>query len=126
MALICGAIAAALALTAVLLVDATVLTRTELDKAATVAKLVTLGIACANALGVVTLANRYHSFNRSAETVDNATDQFTAASPANESQALALLHDYQLARAMAPPLPEWLWKVRQASLNALWSEHRAR
>ncbi|NTW01906.1 MAG: hypothetical protein HGA19_11555 [Oscillochloris sp.] len=41
-------------------------------------------------------------------------------------QAIKLLHEYQIARAGAPMLPDWLWSLMQRELNDLWIQHRKR
>lgn len=40
-------------------------------------------------------------------------------------EAINALHDYQIARTVAPLLPSWLWKLVQKELNELWEQRIA-
>jgi hypothetical protein len=42
----------------------------------------------------------------------------------SESDVLRMVTDYQLERAKAPLLPDWVWRLRRESLNVIWNTYR--
>ena len=64
----------------------------------------------------------YSGFNLKAERYEKAAAD-TLKGASEEIAALKLLHDYQIARASAPIIPDWLWKLRRDGLNELWNAH---
>lgn len=76
-------------------------------------------------LGAVKLISGYFGFARKSEQVEEATKVLMAkAGGASETDAVKLAHDYQIARAASPMIPDFLWKLRRDVLNALWDQYR--
>lgn len=40
----------------------------------------------------------------------------------SEASVLSIVMEYQFARAEAPPIPDWAWRLRRDTLNATWSD----
>lgn len=64
----------------------------------------------------------YFSFNKKAERYEQAAATALKGEP-EKIATLKLLHEYQIARASAPILPDWAWKFRRDSLNELWDSY---
>ena len=73
--------------------------------------------------GYVRLAHGYYTLSMQADRIDGRAHNLLQAD-LTEIEAIKLLHDYQILRAIAPLLPSWLWKWREKELNALWQAHR--
>ena len=75
--------------------------------------------------GYVRLAFEYGRYSRDAERLEErATSMLTENEDISEYQAIKLLHDYQIVRAGAPLLPDWLWRMMETELNELWLKYR--
>lgn len=75
--------------------------------------------------GYVRLAFEYSRYSRDAERLEErANNMLTEKEDISENQAIKLLHDYQIVRAGAPLLPDWLWKMMETELNELWLKYR--
>ncbi len=76
--------------------------------------------------GYVRLAFDYHLLSQSADKAEaRACELLTSKQKAEESEAIKVLLDYQIARTTAPLIPTWLWKMNQNELNKLWDERVA-
>lgn len=76
-------------------------------------------------LGAVKLLSGYLGFARRSEQVEEATKVLMGKTGgASETDAVKLTHDYQIARAASPMIPDLLWKLRRDALNALWDQYR--
>ena len=72
------------------------------------------------AYGYLRLGFQYRSLSNQAEKSSNRASRLLELKALTEIQASRLLHEYQIARATAPMIPDWLWKRRQNELNRLW------
>ncbi len=82
-------------------------------------------VAIAITLGLLKQFVGYFSFSRKSEQIEKATLPLLAISTEpSEMDAIKLLHDYQIARAGAPLVPNILWRIRRNSLNELWDSYR--
>jgi hypothetical protein len=83
-------------------------------------KLVTSTLTVVFSLGLVQLTYNYYIFSRACDQIErDALSQLEAGAPDKE-KAIRLLHDYQVARATAPPIPSWIYRVRKDELNKKW------
>ena len=74
--------------------------------------------------GYIRLAYEYYEFANSVSRFENRAHDIVTTQTPSEVEAIKLLHDYQMSRAMAPILPGWLWKQMEDELNKLWQRHR--
>lgn len=72
-------------------------------------------------LGAVRGMLAYSSFASKADKIDDEADELAKREgDISENDALRLLHDYQMARASAPMIPTWVWRIRRDALNKNW------
>jgi hypothetical protein len=90
-----------------------------------VGRVVTSVILLVFSLGLFRFTLGYYSFCRSAERIEEAAKALVAHPPVEQVGILKLWQDYQLARALAPIIPTWMWKCREKKLNKLWATYRA-
>jgi hypothetical protein len=76
--------------------------------------------------GYVRLAFDYHLLSLSADKAEAQACELLQSNQVNqvleESEAVKVMLDYQIARTTAPLIPTWLWKMNQDELNKLWDE----
>lgn len=75
--------------------------------------------------GYVRLAFDYRGFALAAKEVEMKAEQLRKSPPIEETEAIKLKQDYQLARSGAPLLPEWNYNRMKNRLNALWAQRDA-
>lgn len=87
---------------------------------AVVARVVTAALMIVFSLGLFRMAIGYANLRERARTAEARAATAESAS-CDTVSALRILHDYQLARAGAPLIPDLLWRIRRDALNILWS-----
>lgn len=72
-------------------------------------------------LGMIRGFLSYQGFSRKADKCDDAAaDLLHTTGEPTEYEALRILNDYQMARASAPMIPTWVWKICRGRLNENW------
>lgn len=66
----------------------------------------------------------YHNFSVKAGQIEKSTENLLASQSVQESEAIKLMSEYQIARASAPLIPTWLWHRMADELNATWKQYR--
>ena len=89
---------------------------------ATIARVVTSVLTLVLSLGTVKLALAYGDFEKKSAKIEESASRSIHASEASEIDAIKTAHEYTLARACAPMIPEWIWQWNRDELNALWSK----
>lgn len=87
-------------------------------------RIVTSVILLIFSLGIFRFTLGFYSFAQSAERIEDSAKALAARAPVENVDVLKLWQDYQLARASAPILPTWVWKIREQKLNKLWAAYR--
>ncbi|HEY3054104.1 MAG TPA: hypothetical protein VGK04_12025 [Thermoanaerobaculia bacterium] len=84
-----------------------------------VARLVTAVLMVLFSLGVIRMAVGYANLRDRAQSTEvrAAREEATAS---DSIAALRILHEYQVARAGAPLIPDWVYRMRKKTLDALW------
>jgi hypothetical protein len=85
-----------------------------------VVKIVTSVMMLVFSLGLLRLACGYFGFSSKSKQIREKAEAMLDNGPVNEIQAIKLWQEYHLARAGAPILPDWIWRLREKKLNALW------
>lgn len=75
-----------------------------------------------SAMGYLRLGFRYRSYSQRSERIVERASGLNEQERASDIEALLLLHEFQICRAAAPMIPEWLWKRRKDELNRLWDQ----
>jgi hypothetical protein len=88
--------------------------------AAAVVKIVTSAIMLVFSLGLLRLACGYFGYASKSRQVREKAESMLENGAGDEIQAVKLWQDYHLARAGSPILPDWIWRLREKKLNALW------
>ena len=78
------------------------------------------------AYGYLRLSFQYRSLSSQAEKSSNRASRLLEFEALTEIQAIRLLHEYQIARVMAPMIPDWLWNRTKDELNRLWKRQVSR
>lgn len=95
------------------------------DVLSSIGRVVTSVLMLVFSLGLVRLTIGYYSFSRKAAQSEQRTFALFG-SGCDEVEAIKAWHEYQTARAAAPLLPSWVWRLMQKDLNLLWKEYRRR
>ncbi len=66
----------------------------------------------------------YHNFSVKAGQIEKSCENLLASQGVQESEAIKLMSEYQIARASAPLIPTWLWNRMEGELNATWKQYR--
>lgn len=127
MALVIGALAAGCLILAVSTLFAVMGKELTSPQAGSVANAILVLFALSFSGGFMRLAIDYRAFSVSAASIDSRAEQLLADPRLEAVQAIRILHDYQVIRVKAPPLPDLVHRLRKKSLERLWSSlHRAR
>jgi hypothetical protein len=87
------------------------------------ARLVIALLSLLPSLGVIKLVIGYYKFHQAASRVQEKAKQMAKGRP-SQAETLKLVYEYQLARASAPLIPEWVYNRHQDELNKLWEAYR--
>lgn len=68
----------------------------------------------------------YRSFSQRSEQADADARRMLSASDPDQRDAMRLIAEYQVARAGAPLIPTWVWKIQRNNLNRQWALHKVR
>ena len=66
----------------------------------------------------------YAALSQKAGDIDGEAGRLVAAGKVDAFEAQRLLAEYQLARASAPLVPTWVWRLHRESLNKNWELKR--
>jgi hypothetical protein len=115
-ALFVGTVGIAVAL---LLLSATSLSGTPVGIVA--AKFVAATLIFLISIGTLRSWLAYSALSQKAGDVDVEADRLLTTDKADAFEAQRLLAEYQLARASAPLVPTWVWRLRRDFLNKNWA-----
>jgi hypothetical protein len=89
-----------------------------------IGRVVTAVLMLAGSLGLVRLTAAYYYFNRKAQRAEERAEELLKYD-CGEIEAIKLYHEYHLDRAIAPLVPDHVWKWNRDQLNELWNDYRA-
>lgn len=75
-------------------------------------------------LGLIRFTLGYYRFGARAAQIEVLAGHLLESDGDDLVSAIKAMHEYQLARAVAPLLPSWLWKLMSDDLNSLWQAYR--
>ncbi len=96
------------------------------DTLVSIGRVVTATIMLIFSLGLVRLTLGYYDFSAKAAQLETQIENLLKSDNCDDVQAIKVMHDYQLARASAPLLPGWVWKLMRDDLTDLWRKYRRR
>ena len=91
-----------------------------------IGRIVIIVLAFMVAYGYMRLSFQYRSLSSQAEISSSRASRLLELETLTEIQAIRLLHEYQIARATAPMIPDWLWNRMKDELNRLWAQQVSR
>jgi hypothetical protein len=107
-----------------LILVTTVGTLQNFEVLASVGRVVTAVLMFAVSLGLVRLTLGYYDFGQRAHRTEQRATEFLRGG-CTEIDAIKLYNDYHLDRAVAPLVPDRVWKWTRDQLNELWDNYRA-
>lgn len=94
------------------------------DTLSSIGRVVTSVLMLVLSLGLIRLTLGYYGFNRKAQRAEERAAELLKYG-CTEIDAVKLYNEYHLDRAVAPLIPDRIWKRNQEHLNALWITYRA-
>lgn len=94
------------------------------DVLSNIGRVVTSTFMLTFSLGLIKFMLGYYQFSASAAQIVEQAGYLLESDGDNSGQAIKVMYEYQLARAAAPLLPSWLWKLMRHDLNDLWKMYR--
>ena len=73
-------------------------------------------------LGLIPLAMNYHAFADKSKKSEIRAANLLQSDAVDSEQAIKAFNEYHLARATAPLIPTFLWKLKRQHLNKTWSQ----
>lgn len=92
----------------------------------TLVSLLTSVVSLVFALDIARLFFEYQALEREAEAAFSAAEALLERAELADCDALRPVLRYQVARALAPPIPDWVWRLRRDNLNSVWQAELAR
>lgn len=89
-----------------------------------VSRTVAAALSLLVSLGLLRLTIGYSNFCKKSEQTEHKAGSQLKAGTLDQIEAVKLWHEYQLSRASAPLIPDWIWKKRSPILDPLWKEYR--
>ncbi|WP_110514554.1 hypothetical protein [Herpetosiphon llansteffanensis] len=87
-----------------------------------ISRVVTATITSVFTSGLFKLTVSYYRFSQKSAQIENQAIHLMQNS-STEIQIVKLFHEYQVARATAPLLPSWIWKLRNQELTQMWHDY---
>ncbi len=88
------------------------------------ARVATSALMLLLSLGTIKLTVGYHSFHNKAEKVEKHAERLLMSGDTDVMDAVKTFHEYHLARVVAPPMPDWIWRRNEKELNVLFAQRR--
>lgn len=95
------------------------------DVLSNIGRAVTLVVVLVMSLGLIRLTVGYHNFSERSRDIEDYAERLLRSGEVDETQAIKVMHEYQLARAGSPMLPTFVWHMMRSSLDQLWREYRS-
>lgn len=121
---VCAVLTAVLFVGALAALSVSVATIRDYDALQSVNRVVTSVIALIISLGFLKLIVGYYNFASKAEQTERCTITMLKSKKVDQTEAIQLLHEYQIARSAAPFIPDLAWRLSASTLNELWAKYR--
>jgi hypothetical protein len=93
------------------------------DALSGIGRVVTSVLMLILSLGLIRLTLSYYSFNRKAQRVEERAGELLKYG-FGDMEAVKVYNEYHLSRAVAPLIPDQVWRWNQKYLNELWEQYR--
>jgi hypothetical protein len=98
----------------------------DLSLEASVGRIVASTLLCVFSLNLIQTVIKLYRFAAKAGAIDDEAEHRLDQTSSNPIDTMRLLSEYQIARASAPMIPTFIWKLRAEKLNGVWTRHKAR
>jgi hypothetical protein len=122
MALYCLLVTCLLVVGSVTLLGVSIEMVRDPDRLAGIGRVLVSTLALVFSIGLFGLSANYHIFSRRAAAIEQNAEGLLSMQFSSEDQAIKLLHEYQLARALAPLIPTWIYRLSRNALNEAWRQ----
>lgn len=93
------------------------------DALSGIGRVVTSVLMLILSLGLIRLTLSYYGFNRKAQRVEERAGELLKYG-FEDMEAVKVYNEYHLSRAVAPLIPDQVWRWNQKHLNELWEQYR--
>lgn len=91
---------------------------------ANIGRVVTSALMLVFSLGLFKFVMGYYGFSRKAAQIEKEIEVLILSQTLGITEAIKVTHEYQIARAAAPLIPSWVWKLMRPALNEMWKKYR--
>lgn len=98
----------------------------QADARASVVRVVTALLMLLLSTDTIRLTLGYFGFAESAGRSELAATAQLDSKKAEDIDAIKIMNEYHVARAVGPIIPTWIWKYRRTELNQTWASYRAK
>lgn len=91
-----------------------------------VARITTASLLLIVSSGLIQFTKSYDNLNKKAEAAENQASRLLESTSDETLPAIKAFNEYHLARALAPPIPDWLWNSHEKKLNRNWEKYVAK
>lgn len=96
----------------------------DFDLMSNIARVVTSALMLMFSMDMISLTLRYYEFSSQSGEAERQANEQIASADKDIVPSLKLWQDYHVSRAVAPPIPTWLWRWKRDSLNQIWETCR--
>jgi hypothetical protein len=99
-------------------------TSSSKDALINIARIVTSTLMLFFILGLFRRIIGYYQFSQKAAEIESKIEILLNTQNITESDAIKIMHEYQLARSSSPLIPSFIWKQMRGKLNIMWTKYR--
>lgn len=94
--------------------------------ASTIARSIVSVVMIVFSLDLIRLSKDFFNFSRKASDIERQAERLLESNKQDTVEAIKLMHEYQLARATSPMIPQTIFDVLSKDLHEMWRVHRGR
>jgi hypothetical protein len=94
------------------------------DSLINIGRIVTSTLMLFFILGLYRRIIGYYEFSQKASQIESRIENLLNTQNVSESDAIKIVHEYQLARFSSPLIPSFIWKQMRGELNLMWAKYR--
>ncbi|MEG3909625.1 hypothetical protein QT979_17430 [Microcoleus sp. w2-18bC1] len=94
------------------------------DALINIGRIVTSSLMLFFVLGLFRRVIGYYEFSQKASQIESRIEVLLNTQNVTESDAIKIMHEYQLARSSSPLIPSFIWKQMRGKLNIMWTKYR--
>jgi hypothetical protein len=91
-----------------------------------IARITTASLLLVVSSGLIQFTKNYDNLYKKAEAAENQASKLLESTNDETLSSIKAFNEYHLAKASAPPIPDWLWDRNEKKLNANWKKFVAK